>query len=255
MHSPFQWAKACVTGASHRACGALCQDAIAIRPANSRDHRQHIIAAVADGAGSAIHGGRGAKIAAHTFADTVAGMLGKSDRPDLLHIAKLAAGVVHTVVRRQALRTGSQCNDYASTLLACVTDGRKTAVVQIGDGAIVLGPRWQVVFTPQRGEYANFTKFITEDDALEVLQARQISGRLGSISLMSDGLEPLVVKPPRSVHPPLFEHLTGAFHQIRRRGHVAGLSRQLEGLLAGPLVQNETGDDASLITIALAEGG
>lgn len=246
MRSRFQWARACVRGASHRACGAPCQDAIATRLVQTST-LPIMIAAVADGAGSADYGGTGAKIAANTFVQTVAGQL-KDGADDFLGLAQKTARLVHHVLRDHAANKGHLVREYSTTLLACITNGERTALLQIGDGAIVFGPDWELAFEPQRGEYVNMAFFITDDDALDRVESRLIVGPARTISLMTDGLEPLVVT-AKGVHPPLFEHLVNVFGAVKRRGHVMALSRQLQDLLSGPNVQDHVGDDASLVTL------
>lgn len=257
MLNPYSWAWGCVTGASHHACGAPCEDAVASRLVTTTSTPLFIVA-VSDGMGSAEHGGTGARIAANAFVDLAAKRLSTRKSwsgPGLLDCARNAAADVHHVLVRFAARRNAYPMDYAATLLACITDGKRSAFVQIGDGAIIIGPirsTWQPVFAPQRGEYANISCFITEADALEKLQARLHVGFLHNISLMTDGVEPLVLT-RGVVKPTLFDHLASVMGGLTRPGHVGALSRQLATLLSGPLVQDRIGDDASLFTLHIVD--
>lgn len=257
MQNPYMWASACVTGASHHACGAPCEDAVASRLITI-NAIPYFVVGVSDGMGSATHGGRGAEIAANAFVDLAAKRL-QSRRswsgPGLLTVATGAATDVHHVLARYAARRNADPMNYAATLLACITDGKRTAFVQIGDGAIIIGPMrssWRPVFPPQRGEYANITRFITEADALEQLQVRLHVGLLHNIALMTDGVEPLVLM-RGAVNPALFDHLASVMGGLTRPGPVDALSAQLATLLAGPLVQDRIGDDASLFTLHIGD--
>lgn len=257
MQNPYTWASACVTGASHHACGAPCEDAVASRLVTI-DGTRYFIVAVSDGMGSARHGGRGAKVAANAFVDLAAKRLATRrswSGPGFLGVAKAAAADVHHVLLRFASRIEAHPMDYAATLLACITDGKRSAFVQIGDGVIITGPvrtSWRPVFAPQRGEYANISKFITEANALEKLQARLHVGLLRNIALMTDGVEPLVLA-RGVVNPTLFDHLASVMGGLTRPGPVAALSTQLATLLSGPLVQDRIGDDASLFTLHIGD--
>lgn len=257
MQNPYKWASACVTGASHHACGAPCEDAVASRLVTLEGTRYFIVA-VSDGMGSALHGGRGAKIAANAFVDLAAKRLAVRrswSGPGLLGVARTVAAEVHHVLVRFADRIHAHPMDYAATLLACITDGKRSAFVQIGDGVIVMGPvhsLWRPVFAPQRGEYANISKFITEADALQKLQTRLHIGFLHNIALMTDGVEPLVLA-RGVVTPTLFDHLASVMGGLTRPGPIGALSAQLETLLAGPLVQGRIGDDASLFILHTAD--
>ncbi len=257
MQNPYKWASACVTGASHHACGAPCEDAVASRLVTV-ETTQYFIVAVSDGMGSADHGGRGAEIAANAFVDLAAKRLATRrswSGSGLLGVANAVATDVHHVLLRFASRMNAHPMQYAATLLACITDGKHSAFVQIGDGAIVMGPvrqMWRPVFAPQRGEYANISCFITEADALQKLQARLHVGFLHNIALMTDGVEPLVLA-RGVVTPALFDHLASVMGGLTRPGSVGALSAQLETLLAGPLVQGRIGDDASLFILHTAD--
>lgn len=90
--------------------------------------------------------------------------------------------------------SGDSC-DYDFTLAAVVVGKMRTAFLQVGDGAIAVRlRRWggsALVFKPEKGRYANMTKFLdkntVEEDAFQtrVLPTSAISG----VMVMSDGPE------------------------------------------------------------------
>ena len=69
---------------------------------------------------------------------------------------------------------GNSPKDYSCTLIAAIVGNDAAAFAQIADGAIVVShgeaDGWSWVFWPQHGEFANQTNFITQDNALEVLE-------------------------------------------------------------------------------------
>ena len=95
----------------------------------------------------------------------------------------------------EAARVGSgNPRDYDFTLAAAVVGRRRTAFLQVGDGAIAVRMRrWgsALVFKPEKGRYANVTNFLdkatVEEDAFltRVLPTSAISG----VMVMSDGPE------------------------------------------------------------------
>ena len=97
--------------------------------------------------------------------------------------------------KEESARVGSgNPSDYDFTLAAAVVGRLRTAFLQVGDGAIAVRLRngnSALVFKPEKGRYANVTKFLdkvtVEEDAFltRVLPTSAISG----IMVMSDGPE------------------------------------------------------------------
>ncbi|WP_339461668.1 protein phosphatase 2C domain-containing protein, partial [Nodularia spumigena] len=70
--------------------------------------------------------------------------------------------------------------------------------MQIGDGFIVVRPQdsedYQLLFQPDKGEFANETTFITSKDALAEMQVKVISEPQKFICASTDGLEKLAIR-------------------------------------------------------------
>ena len=165
--------------------------------------------------------------------------------------AKLAAEAARMAVL--ALAEGQQASprQFASTLLAIISTEYGGAAVQIGDGVIVANDGehdWSWIFWPQRGEYANTTRFLTEEDALDNLQAEAFSKPLTDVALTSDGLEALAIHyASRSVHAPFFLGMFRPLVESDSVGKHESLCVALEGYLASPAIADRTDDDVSLI--------
>jgi hypothetical protein len=71
MTFKWTWAGATAIGTAHQWTGAPCQDAFACRVARSSSGAEVLIAALADGAGSAERAEAGARLATSIFVDVV----------------------------------------------------------------------------------------------------------------------------------------------------------------------------------------
>lgn len=240
----WRLAVAQVTGSSHLRAGTPCQDALAwaVLPGGT------LAVAVADGAGSAPRADEGAAAAvraalAHLQGDPA------GDVPAVLRAAALAA---REAVLAGAEADGEEARSYASTLLLAVAGPDGGGALQIGDGVVVAGGEegWRWVVWPQRGEYANTTYFLTDEDASDHMEVEVFAGG-ADLAVMTDGLEPLALHyASRSVHEPFFE---GMFHPFRdgngvaQPGEVTSLSASLAAFLASDRIRGRTDDDLSLI--------
>jgi Protein phosphatase 2C len=105
--------------------------------------------------------------------------------------------------------------EFACTLLGAVVGQDQAAFFQIGDGAIVVSNRVEPndygwIFWPQHGEFANQTNFVTQDDALDVLEFELEERCVDEIALFTDGIERLVLDlQEKTAHAPFFRTLFG----------------------------------------------
>jgi hypothetical protein len=242
----WRFAAARVTGTSHLKAGLPCQDRLTCTVLGNRT----LVAAVADGAGSAPLAERGAAIAVEKVVQYLSRGLdaGQSDYDVMLREA--AAGAREAVLT-EAQKCGSEPRDLASTLLAVIIGPSGGGALQIGDGVIVVddgGDGWCWVFWPQRGEYANTTHFLTDEDAVERLQVEPFSGKVTDVALMTDGLEPLALHyASRSVHEPFFHGMFQPLFDADGAKEINHLSASLERFLSSERVGSRTDDDVSLI--------
>ena len=104
---------------------------------------------------------------------------------------------VREQIAESAGEHGEAMQDYAATLLMAVIGPSHAAFAQIGDGALVassVGKDWSCIFWPMRGDYANTTYFVTDDNALESVQFECRTGLVEEVAALTDGLEPLVLE-------------------------------------------------------------
>lgn len=257
-------------GTSHIKAGLPCQDQLDCRVVEN----QTLVAALADGAGSAVWAECGANIAVKAAVDLVSCQL-DGDRSDYDAILREAAVEARETVLAETRRRGANPRDFASTLLVAVVGPDSGSALQIGDGAIVVsdgGQGWgwalnanqipslnlsttkfRWIFWPQRGEYANMTRFLTDADALECLRIVPRLGKVTDIALMTDGLEPLALHyASTSVYEPFFR---GTFRPLKDAEEAAVsesreiryLSASLDRFLSSDRVRSRTDDDMSLV--------
>lgn len=202
-------------GTSHVRAGTRCQDEVAVATVPSGDGQDVLAIFVCDGAGSATQGGPGAEIAVQASLDLLerrasdeAFGLTENLGLDFLQTARDA-------IEARVSQGEHVARDYACTYLALLSsESLGTLVVQLGDGGIVLdwGDGLTCVTEPMNGEYANSTKFLTEEDFRDVAQIRYVGSRIVRAAVFSDGLQSLGVNqghnaPHESFFRPFFEAL------------------------------------------------
>lgn len=199
---------ASVKGTSHEQQGTECQDAHAYHHDD-----QTLILAIADGAGSATHGGTGALLATTAATSYLAGALGRRRAPRVLKRV-LQQTVEHTrrAIEQTAIARGHDVKHYATTFLAAVLQRDYIGIIQMGDGAIIIQDgdgTLRVLTTQQEREYVNEVTFLTcstyhDELRISVLRAR----RLRAVCLVTDGVETLSVRRATNTpHPGFFNPL------------------------------------------------
>lgn len=242
----WRFATARVTGTAHLRITQPCQDRLACETLLG----DALVAAVADGAGSAAMAERGAQIAVDVVIAHLKCALG-DNRTDFDVFLREAAVSARAAIAAEAEREGIILRDYASTLLAIVLLPSGGGALQIGDGVIVVGDggeEWNWVFWPQRGEYVNTTYFLTDDGALDRLEIEVLPGVVTDVALMSDGLESLALHyATMTVHDPFFAGIFRPLIKTEGSAEIQALSASLEEFLASGRIRSRTDDDMSLI--------
>lgn len=198
----WQLSAASVLGKSHVDSGQPNQDAFAV----VTDQTGEVVCAVvSDGAGTAPRSAEGSRLAADFIAERLC-QVGRR-----WGAAKPATEVVHdefamsiAYVRSQLAGAGPSLRDFHCTLVAWLFTPAGSFIAQIGDSA-ALSTRFAWVneagdqkadFFPdggwrlhevERGEYANETHFLTEDDWESHLRITALPPGVDGIVLMTDG--------------------------------------------------------------------
>jgi hypothetical protein len=249
-------------GVSHKRTGLPCQDAQGYRLLPDG----MLFIALADGAGSAVFSDAGAATAVD------AALLALVDAWERGPIADDAPGgeegvemalpyrmesilrEAFSVAREAVLRLADYDEetvtprDYACTLTCAIAAPDCLAVGQVGDGAVVAltGPDQLVAVTRlQRGEYANETHFLIQEDALDQLSIEILDQSVSGLAVMSDGLIRLALRmPTQEPHLPFFQPLFRFAETIEDESDAA---QQLAAFLDSERVNARTDDDKSLV--------
>ncbi len=232
------------TGAVHSA-PAGCQDAFAVALEGDV-----LVAAVADGAGSAPHGALGAQTASSAFVSIVVAALKRAPLGSLK--GKALVGQVKQSLCQAAGARGHHPADLATTLVGAVAGPGAAFFLQVGDGAAVARPREADVFNavgwPTDSEFVNTTTFLTDDKAQASAQVIRVSKPVGDICLTTDGLQYLVLDfRAREPHQPFFRSVCKRVGATAARGEDAEAGRWIGQMLESTPVTSKTDDDTCLL--------
>ena len=245
---------ASATGSSHVTTGEPCQDECWAFVEDTPGAPSTLTVFVADGAGSALRGGDGAKIAieaAAAFINT------KFSQPEFALSDDFAVQCVDAVRDRlfkQADRDGLSARDFACTFLGVVSSDQGTLVLQIGDGGVVLdvGTGLQVAVEPMSGEYANMTHFVTDEDAIDVVVTKTYDQKATRVAAFTDGVQRLALNmasntPHEPFFAPFFKTLATSTPEQRD-----ALETSLRAFLGSAAVNERTDDDKTLVLAVFA---
>lgn len=245
-----------VRGASHERLGLPCQDAH--QWANLSE--ELLLAAVADGAGSASLAEIGATLAVaaairsarERFTEnSAAGALTHLNWEALLSHTLSAA---RTALEREAEVRGMPLRDFACTLTLVAAGRDFVAAMQVGDGAVVVAEPDGVLLSiirPFQGDCLNETVFLTSPDSVETAQPTVWQGRPAHLAVLSDGLQMTALRMPGAdPHPGFFAPL---FQFLSREGDGTLAQEALASFLASPRVRGRTDDDLTLLLATLVK--
>lgn len=220
----------------------------------AHDGSEVLLAAAADGAGSAPRSQEGADLAVRSFHSAFGPLAAADPRLAGIDRSRLTAWFDQLRDRIGELAdAGAQHpSDFVCTFLAAVVGPERAVFMQIGDGAIVVtdgeSGDYSWMFWPQHGEFANTTNFVTQQDYGSALEVEVVEGHLDEIAIFSDGIERLVLDlSSRTVHSPalrpIFKWLAGTNPDLTTPGAAPGLV----AFLASEEINRRTDDDKTLV--------
>lgn len=242
-----------VPGTSHKATGTPCQDACEVLACKIGEH-DVLLAAIADGAGSASHSQIGSR-------EAVQALVRFASR-DITNPSVVDEELIRTcyqcVLQHLAIvaeREGVELGQLACTLLFAAVWRTGGVFAQIGDGAWVVDHEDKLAMGtwPETGEYANVTVFLTSRGALELnadqrpkhLQFRRLEGAINHLAGFTDGLQMLALDFARRLpFEPFFHAL---FTPLRETPDQTQLIAPLQQMLASDPIVSRTDDDTSLV--------
>jgi len=214
-----------------------------------------LVAAVADGAGSARRSAEGATLAAAFFVEHFAWALAEEPTvsADRLFDSFEATRVA---LKRLCRRAGGSLNDFATTLCVAVASDTEVWAAQVGDGAVVVqaAEGYAALASTTRGEFLNETTFLTSPSWRREASVERRSMASPSLALLTDGLGLLALDLASGVpHAPFFGPLF-TFCARTDDATGGGTDEGTEGLqrfLRSERVGSRTDDDLTLL-IALS---
>ncbi len=245
---------ASVLGKSHEKVNQLCQDAHHWELLSE----DVLVAAVADGAGSASLGKVGAIVASQTAVETIRVQYqaienledSLEDREDQKWQSLLtnALEAAKKAVEEEAIACKVAARELATTLIIVVATPNLIAAVQVGDGVAVGCDRTGnmiALTSPQRGEYVNETIFLVSPNALEDIQVNVWHGVVANIAMLSDGLQMLALemnggKPHAPFFFPMFQFVADVTNE-------QDAQEQLVAFLRSERISTRTDDDLTLL--------
>ena len=245
-----------VIGTSHEKTGLPCQDAGGCRIVEDPARKQVLLAVACDGAGSASRSLDGATLTVGRFLQEFGDIAKRSGLDEITkEFAQGWLSRVRTEINHRAKAADLSAREFACTLLGAILSENRAAFLQIGDGAIVVSNRAEPedygwVFWPQHGEFANQTNFVTQDNALEVLEFELENRCIDEIAVFTDGIERLVLDlKEKTAHAPFFRTL---FHWlVTTKPSVVDAdipaSEVMERYLGSKQINDRTDDDKTLI--------
>lgn len=174
------------TGKSHTKNGTKCQDSHSIK----RLSNDWIVAAVADGVGSAVNSAIGSEIAVKTVISVCEKFMPYDNSVESIkEMLYMSYNHAFKMIINEASRTGEPIESYDTTLSAVIFDGHRIVYAHSGDGAII----GLNLF----GDFIQITKPQKDIDGISVIPLR--AGRskwvidsyeedLASVMLMTDGI-------------------------------------------------------------------
>jgi Protein phosphatase 2C len=227
-----------VKGTSHVHSGQPCQDCCAGTVAGST-----LFAACADGAGSAELSQLGSKAAVERFLEEATSLDSAPTREQVeIWVDAARARVVEVAAANETTPRQLAC-----TLLVAIVGESWTAFAQIGDGVIIFdGPEgYELAFWPDNGEYANTTRFLTEDNYRENLRIEIVEREVTELAVLTDGLQTLALDFRQAkVHDRFFAPL---FRTVKDGPDEETLRTSLLEFMDSKRVNERTDDDKTLL--------
>jgi hypothetical protein len=243
----WQVISASVQGTSHVRNETPCQDSHGYFQLENC-----IIAAVADGLGSAAKSDEGSKLAVDTALNVLkhALIVLPANEKDWEKILSHAFDESRSSLEKLSESSGLPLREYGTTLILAAITPDWVVTGHIGDGAVVAfldNGEMETMSEPLRGEYANEVAPLTSQNALNLVRysARQISVK--AIALLSDGLQNLSINVASGK--PFIPFFTPFFDAITQTINTTETSKMLAEFLNSERVCSKTDDDKTLVVI------
>ena len=266
MVNPGHWKAvgASSTGKSHASTNSPCQDSFYLEYIDSITSTG-VVAAVADGAGSARRSKEGSALVVKTYCDKVQERIaelqltltqvGGFRTQDLIKANRYAFRQARQALEDLSVKDDCNLAEFATTLVGVIATEHHLVVTSIGDGFVVARvsnqKEYKKIANIARGEYANETTFVTSEIFLKkgFLNNNTIAWNTsaGSVFISSDGLLRLAIDmKTEKPHEGFFNPLDKFSAQVL---DPEAASNSLREFLQSAKVQSRTDDDCTLLII------
>ena len=259
MSGKHRWriATATAPGSSHLKDALPNQDAVACRLVEV-GIGEIVVAAVADGAGSASRSDEGSRTAVDAAVATIVD--GINRQPAAAFAERLAESLARDAVKqariaveRYGLRHNVPVRELASTLIVAFASDDLVTAAQVGDGAVIAfnigSGEARTLCDAHTGEYANETTFITSrSEPDQIADVGHASGHdYDVLALITDGLQNLALKMPE--REAFLGFWNPMLNDLAHTDEPEAVPERLHAFISGERVQSRTTDD---VTIAIA---
>jgi hypothetical protein len=229
-----------VRGTSHARSGQPCQDHCDAGVVGTI-----LVTACSDGAGSAELSHLGSRCAVERFVEEAAPTL--NDNPPVREAIKLLVERTRAGVLEEASAHGVPARQLACTFLGAIVADTWAAFIQIGDGVVVFDGEsgYEHAFWPDNSEYANTTRFLTDEDYRKHLRIDVVTRRISELAILTDGLQMLALD--YAVARAYDRFFAPLFRTVRNGPGEETLRAALVGFLDSKRVNDRTDDDKTLL--------
>ncbi len=251
---------ASVAGKGHRNRGVPCQDAWGADILAD----DAVVMAVADGFGSAAHGGHGAEIAVAAAIRAVkdffepAGVQGEISAwyAKNREIVRTGMDAAHAAICAAAAGNRQLSREYACTLILVLWFGPSCTVGQIGDGGVVVRTTGRIacISSPQKGEYVNETHSLAAAGYAQHLRIVENVPCTSACALFTDGVERSLLVKKGDEWKPYGPFFSPAFIYLDTLSDTTGCGDEIASFLQSERMQNQSDDDMTLVMGIATEG-
>ncbi|NLV39602.1 MAG: protein phosphatase 2C domain-containing protein [Candidatus Hydrogenedentes bacterium] len=235
---------ASVAGSAHSRRAVECQDKSEVLVYDVQGSC-HLVAAVADGAGSALHGALGAQIVVTEMVRTLIQCADAVTPPSEVDARQWISNL-QGILDERAAEISEEIGALACTLLACLIGPMHSVFIHIGDGGWIakVDNELQAVTYPYSGEYENETVFITTPTCVDKLQFVCIERPVEMVAAYTDGLQHLCLDyRSRRPHEGFFGPIMLRLSETK---NVDALNESLVAFLNSDAINERTDDDKTL---------
>jgi serine/threonine protein phosphatase PrpC len=242
-----------VIGVKHEKTQKPCQD---YSDYDLKSNGQVVLGAISDGMGSAENSHIGSKLSVETTLKFLKEKKVWTLEPDEHKLRQIFEDLVRTVkseLEKKAKTEGYSIDKLDCTLIAFIATPKWLCAIQVGDGQIVVcdsSQNYQLLFQPDKGEYANVTTPITSESGLDKMRFCVKLTHYPFICAATDGIENMsllkteVWKPFDKFFHGLKESIASEKKSLKEK------EEEVEDFLNHEEVKKRTDDDKTLLLCA-----